>query len=208
VSGTLSVVTDYRYRGITLSAGDPALQASVVYDDPGGAYAGLFASNVAFAISSRRELQLLPYAGYARRLASGLAAEIGAEYAAFTGPGEYNYPEFYVGLSGDRVNARLYYAPRYFGRDSGAFYAELNAAQPVSDRVRVLAHAGVLVNRSNDLRYGPADRTVFDGRLGLAVDFAPFTLQASWVGVSSSATGYPIQGDRRNTVVAALSCAF
>src|SRR5262249_5305778 len=92
VSGTLSVMTDYRYRGISLSAGDPALQGSVVYDDPSGAYAGLFASNVEFAISHHRELEVLPYVGYVRRLASGLAVEIGAEYAAFTGPGEYNYP--------------------------------------------------------------------------------------------------------------------
>ena len=208
MSGTLSVVTDYRYRGISLSAGDPALQGSVVYDDPSGAYAGLFASNVEFAISHHRELEVLPYVGYVRRLASGLAVEIGAEYAAFTGPGEYNYPELYVGLSGERVSSRLYYAPRYFGRDSGAFYVELNAVQPLSDRVRVLAHAGLLVNRGNDLRYGRADRTVLDGRLGIAADLPPFTLQASWVGVSSSAAGYPIQGDRRNTVVAAISCAF
>jgi len=204
----LSLVSDYRYRGVSLSAGDPALQASFAYDHPSGFYAGLFASSVAFAVSSHRELELLPYAGYVRRLASGLAAEIGAEYAAFTGPEDYDYPELYVGIAGDRVSARLYYSPRYFGRDSGAFYAELNAAQPLADHLRLLAHAGVLVNRGNDTKYGPADRQIFDGRVGIAIDFDPIEIQASWVGVSSSHAGYPIGGDRRNTVVVMLSCAF
>jgi uncharacterized protein (TIGR02001 family) len=204
----LSLVSDYRYRGVSLSAGDPALQASLAYDHLSGFYAGLFASNAAFAVSPHRELQLLPYVGYVSRLSSGLAVEIGAEYATFTGPEDYDYPELYAGIAGDRWSARVYYAPRYFGRDSGALYAEINAAQPLADRVRLLVHAGALVNRGNDTKYGPADRQIFDGRIGIACDFEPFTLQASWVGVSSSQAGYPIRGDRRNTAVVTLSYAF
>jgi uncharacterized protein (TIGR02001 family) len=204
----LSFVSDYRYRGVSLSTGDPALQASFAYDHPSGWYAGLFASNVAFAVSPHRELELLPYVGYVRRLSSGLAVEIGGEYAAFTGPEDYDYPEIYIGIAGDRFSGRVYYAPRYFGRDSGAFYAEVNTAQPLADRIRLLAHAGVLVNRGNDMKYGPADRQIFDARVGIAIDFEPFTLQASWVGVSSSHAGYPILSDRRNTAVVTLSYAF
>jgi hypothetical protein len=50
---------------------------------------------------------------------------------------------------------------------------------------------------------------VIDGRVGIALDLAPFTLQASWVGVGSSDTGYPAgQSERRNTVVMTLSLAF
>jgi uncharacterized membrane protein len=44
--------------------------------------------------------------------------------------------------------------------------------------------------------------------VGIAIDFEPFTLQASWVGVSSSHAGYPILSDRRNTAVVTLSYAF
>jgi len=209
LSGTVSVTSDYRYRGVSLSRGDPAAQASLAYDDVSGLYAGLFGSNVQFAISPHRELELVPYAGYVRRFASGVSGEIGVDYAAFTGPGSYDYAELYAGVANDRLSARLYYARRYFGRDAGAIYAEANAAQPLADRIRLLAHIGVLRNLGGESPYGPTDREVIDGRLGVAVDVDRFTVQASWVGVSSASTGYPISGrDRRNTAVATLSLAF
>jgi uncharacterized protein (TIGR02001 family) len=208
ISGTLSFVTDYRYRGISLSRGDPAVQGSFAYDDPSGVYAGVFVSNVEFAISPHRELQAVPYAGYVRRFASGLSAEVGAEYSIFTDPGRYDYSEFYVGIASDQMSARLYYAPRYFGRDPGAFYAEMNGVQPLTDRVRAVAHVGIVFNRGDYPLYGPTDRRFVDGRLGIALDIESFTLQASWVGTGSSSTGYPISHSRRNTAVLTLSRAF
>jgi uncharacterized protein (TIGR02001 family) len=208
LSATASILSDYRYRGISLSGGDPAAQLGLAYDDPSGVYAGFFASSVQFAISAHRELQMVPYAGYARRLASGWSAEVGAEYATFTGPGSYDYAELYVGIAGEQLSARLYYAPRYFGRESGAFYAELNGAQALTDRIRVLAHVGMLVNRGDYPQYGPSDRRLVDGRLGVAVDIEALTFQASWVGVNSANTGYPVAHGRKNTAVVALSWTF
>jgi len=203
------MVSDYRYRGISLSRGDPALQASVAYDDASGLYGGLFVSNVQFAISPHRQLQAVAYGGYAPRLERGLGMEVGATYAAFTGPGTYDYAEAYAGIVAEGLSARVYYAPRYFGRDSGAWYAELNGAQPLADRVRLTAHVGLLANLGRDTTYGAADRRVLDGRVGIAIELAAFAVQVSWVGVGSTRTGYPIsQGERRNTVVVGLSRAF
>jgi len=209
VSASASIVSDYRYRGTSLSRGDPALQASVAYDDASGLYGGLFASNVQFAISPHRQLQAVAYGGYARRLERGLSAEVGATYAAFTGPGTYDYAEAYAGIAEEGLSARIYYASRYFGRDSGAWYAELNVAQPLADRVRLTTHVGLLANSGGDTTYGPTDRRVLDGRVGIAIELEAFTVQVSWVGIGSTRTGYPIsEGERRNTVVAELSRAF
>jgi uncharacterized protein (TIGR02001 family) len=208
LSATASVLSDYRYRGISLSQERPAAQFGLAWDDPSGVYAGLFASSVQFALSPGRELQIASYAGYARRFASGWSAEVGAEYSTFTGPGSYDYAEAYVGVAGEQLSARLYFAPRYFGRDSGAFYAEINGTQALSDRLRLVAHAGMLVNRGNYMLYGPTDRRLLDGRLGVAVDIEAFTLQASWVGVDSSKTGYPVAHSRKNTAVVTLSRTF
>lgn len=203
------MVSDYRYRGISLSRGDPALQASVAYDDPSGIYGGLFLSNVQFPISPHRQLQAVGYGGYARRLERGSSVEVGATYAAFTGPGSYDYAEAYVGIAAEPLSARVYYAPRYFGRDSGAWYVEINAAQPLTDRLRLLAHVGLLVNPGSESTYGATDREVVDGRIGVAIDVEAFTFQVSWVGVGASHTGYPIaMSERRNTVTATLSRSF
>jgi uncharacterized protein (TIGR02001 family) len=208
LSATASILSDYRYRGISLSHGDPAAQFGLAWDDPSGVYAGLFASSVQFAISPHRQLQLVPYAGYVRRLASGWSAEVGAEYATFTGAGNYDYAEVYVGIAGEQLSARLYYAPRYFGREPGAFYAEINGAQALNDRIRVLAHVGMLVNLGEYPLYGPSDRRLLDGRLGVAVDIEPLTLQASWVGIDSTRAGYPVAQGRKNTAVVTLSWTF
>ncbi len=208
LSGTASILSDYRYRGISLSDGHPAAQLGLAYDDPTGAYAGLFASSVQFAISPHRELQAVPYVGYARRFASGVSAEVGAQYAAFSGPGDYDYAEVYVGIAAEALSARLYYAPRYFGREPGSFYAELNGAQPLNDRVRLLAHVGLLVNRGDYPLYGPSERRLLDARLGFALDVDAFTLQASWVGANSEYTGYPVHHGRKNTAVLSLTWTF
>ena len=84
VSGTVKLVSDYRFRGISLSQDKPAAQATVLYDDSSGWYAGAFASTVRFARSSG-DLQALPFVGYASRLPSGVSWEAGADYSAFAG---------------------------------------------------------------------------------------------------------------------------
>src|SRR5438309_9478652 len=144
-SGSASLLSDYRFRGVSLSRNRPAAQLAVAYDDASGWYGGAFASTVQLFYPTR-ELQLVSFVGYARRMPSGLSWEAGADYSAVTGPLSYSYPEVYVGIPSENVSARLYYAPRYFGQESGAIYGELNASQPLLDRPRLLAHGGVLRN--------------------------------------------------------------
>ena len=120
VSGSLTLVSDYRYRGVSLSDEQPATQASVAYDHSSGWYAGVFGSTVDLASQSRRDLQLLSYVGYARRAHPGLSWEVGAGYSAFAGAGGYDYPEVYWGVASDHVSGRIYYAQNYFGQGPGA----------------------------------------------------------------------------------------
>jgi hypothetical protein len=79
----------------------------------------------------------------------------------------------------------------------------------VHDRVRLLAHVGILqVNGANPYSGWP-DHRVFDGRAGVAIDFDPLNVQLSWVGISAANAAYPITGTRsRNGVVLTLSRSF
>ena len=210
VSGSVTLVSDYRFRGVSLSHSKPAAQLGVVYDDARGWYAGAFASTVQFAgPSSTRELQTIAFGGYVWRFGSGLSSEVGADYSAFTGPGGYSYPEVYWGIAYENVSGRLYYAPRYFVHDSDAIYGEVNGARPLFDRVRLLAHAGVLRSSSENLYTGRSVHHVFDARLGVGVDFDQFSVQLNWVGSSSANAAYPVTGTRRrNGAVLSLSRSF
>jgi uncharacterized protein (TIGR02001 family) len=201
------VLSDYRYRGVSLSDNKPAAQISASYDAASGWYAGAFASTVRYAIGDERGLQAIAYGGHAWRSAGGASFEAGASYTKLTGTLGYDYPEVYVGVVADPVAARLYYAPRYAGYDSDTLYAELNGVHRLDDRVRLFAHAGAL--------HSPVDRLYFrrpdwvaDGRAGIAVDIDRVTLQLAWVGVSSTAS-YPfvVRGSRNRAVVA-VSASF
>ncbi len=209
VSGSLTVVSDYRFRGVSLSHNKPAAQIGAVYDDARGWYAGAFASTVQLADTSSRELQTIAFGGYVWRFASGLSSEVGAEYSAFTGPGSYSYPEVYWGIAYENLSGRLYYAPRYFAHGSEAIYGEVNGAQPLLDRVRLLAHAGVLRSSSENVYTGRVVHHVFDARTGVGVDFDQFSVQLNWVWSSSENTVYPVTGTRsRNGAVLSLSRSF
>ena len=128
VSGTASGVSDYRYRGNTFSDGQPAAQGGVTYDDPNGAYAGVFGSMVRLKppAGPRSNFQSIVFAGYAKRLSSGISVEAGGDYSAFNGAYDLNYGEFYLGVANDSVSARIYYSPKYFGQSSSAIYGEIN----------------------------------------------------------------------------------
>jgi uncharacterized protein (TIGR02001 family) len=208
VSGSASLLSDYRYRGVSLSRNRPAAQLAVAYDDASGWYGGAFASTVQLFYPTR-ELQVVSFVGYARRLPSGLSWEAGADYSVVTGPLSYSYPELYAGIAFENVSARLYYAPRYFGQDSNVIYGEINASQQLLDRVRLLAHGGVLRN-SGQGAYGlRPDRHILDASVGVALDFDQFSVQLSWVGINSMNTPYPATAPRRkNSAVLILSRSF
>jgi len=215
ISGTASIVSDYRYRGITLSDQKPAAQIGVAYDHPSGWYAGAFASTVRFAPPAGPGMQALAYTGFAATLPSGISIEAGGDYSAFTDAAGYDYGQVYLGVAKENFGARIYFAPRYYGQPAQALYVEINGAQPLVDSVRLLLHVGWLSTRST-YPYGPqVKQHVVDGRIGLGVDFDLFHVELAWVGINTSAANnianvdYRIAGSSRpNTVVLTLSRQF
>jgi uncharacterized protein (TIGR02001 family) len=209
-SGTITVVSDYRYRGISLSDNDPAAQLGVAYDDARGWYAGAFVSTVKSSTYRTSGVQAITFAGYAWRLASGLSLEAGADYSVVTAEPRYDYPEVYVGFAFQNLSGRVYYSPRYAGLDSRAVYGELNLAQPLPENVRMLAHVGVLSsNAKPPYGYGGPTGSVVDFAIGAGADWQGFNLQLSWVGVNHASPAYQVTGvGHRTGAVFSISHPF
>lgn len=208
LSGSLSVVSDYRYRGVSLSDERPAAQLGLTYDAAEGWYAGAFVSTVKLEGYETRGVQAIGFAGHAWGMPSGLSLEVGADYAVVTATPRYDYAEVYAGFAFQNVSGRLHFSPRYFGQDATAVYAELNLAQPLLDNVRLLGHVGVLNSAANKY-YGNPSGPLIDGAVGVGVDWQGFTLQVSWVGVNHSSGAYATNGiEHRSGVVASLSRSF
>ena len=93
-SGSVSVVNDYLFRGISQTNRDPAIQSGIEYDHASGWYAGAWGSNISWLadgssdaapISSSLEVDLY----------SGFRGRFGADWSYDAGLYEYDYPGSY-----------------------------------------------------------------------------------------------------------------
>lgn len=209
VSGSAALVSDYRFRGVSLSDENPAAQLSIAYDHSSGWYAGAFASTIELADQAQRNLQTLAYVGYARRVHPGLNWEVGASYSAFSGAGGYDYPEVYCGIAWDKLSGRIYYAPDYFGQGSRVLYAELNGALALRDRLHLIGHVGALQASNRSSASAGSSRYRFDVRAGIGIDLERASIQLTWAASNAASTLYPVNDSRdRHGFVLSLSRSF
>lgn len=109
VSGEVSLLTDYRFRGISRSDEDPALQAALTFYPGGGFYAGARATTLKGidgfrvrdpAFQDLGDVELDLYAGYGAQLGGGFDVDAGLLYYVFAGgDGPTDYVEPYASLS-------------------------------------------------------------------------------------------------------------
>lgn len=186
-SGDATIVSDYRYRGVSLSQGNPEAQVSVGYDHPEGWYAGGLLSGV--KLYDLNTEQVVTYAGYAGQLLSGLSWEGGVSSSSFLRESDYNYTEIFIGATAENYSGRIYYSPSYFDQNARTVYAEFNAAYPLQDNLQILAHAGVLhLITSSDV--SPSSSR-YDYRIGMNVKVADWNVQLAWITLQKKSTEYP-----------------
>jgi uncharacterized protein (TIGR02001 family) len=194
-SGSLSLASDYRYRGVSLSGDQPAVQGELDMDFAGGAYAGLFASKVRLYDGPSSQLQASAFAGYAQRIGAGWSVDGGASYAAFSGEREVDYAELHAGVSTQGLEGRLSISPNYFGQSLRTWYAELNGSQALFDPLRLVWHAGELGLASGAMG---APHTNADARLGIEFAWRALRLQFARVQNQGSTYAYPVSYSERD----------
>lgn len=187
LSGSATLVSDYRFRGVSLSNGEPAAQAGAVFDAANGVYTGLFVSSVRIAPHLATGLEAVGDLGYAVRGARGITWDFGAAYTHITRPDHWDYADYYVGAAGTEWRGQLSYAPRYFGRPYSAVYAELDLTPDSQRQLAPVLHVGWLNSEPSE---GSGARSRWDGRLGVAYSSGRFTLQLHWVMASHEANTY------------------
>ena len=109
VSAEVSLLSDYRFRGVSRSDEDPALQAQLNLSHDSGLYAGLRGTTLKGLDSFRLrdpafrdlgDVQLDLYAGYRTDLGRGFDLDAGLLYSLFGGgEGATDYVEPYASLS-------------------------------------------------------------------------------------------------------------
>ncbi len=206
------MLSDYRFRGESLSDEQPALQAGINYDHSSGLFIGALASNVRIGLGPAG-LGAQFYGGYAHALGKRATWDVGLVtyvYPSSQRGSEYNYSEAFVGVSTDEISARIYYANDYFGTGARAAYVEGNLSHPLNERFALIAHIGYL-NIGRITAYPvPAQRSEqFDFKAGVGIALAGFNLELSVVGADAPRNRCAAGTDRCGTTgLVSLSRAF
>lgn len=179
IEASVAIVTDYRFRGVSLSNNDPALQAGVELSTQTGLYAGAWSSTIANYSGAHAELD--GYAGYRHSIAV-VQLDVGAIGYFYPSGNDVNGFELYgsasrkVGVA--TVKGGGSYTPRQsnFGDDDGAYlFGEVTAGIPRTP-FEMRAHIG----REAGVNAGPNGSKV-DWLVGIDAVFGRVTASLAWL---------------------------
>lgn len=189
-SSTVTAVSDYDFRGVSLSAKDPALQASLDYAfGETGFSVGAWASNIDYGSDVDGTLEVDLYAGYEASVNDDLSWNAGLVW--YTYPGSDNtatkskissYPELSVGIDWKGLGLKQWYAIDYGGSNDDALYTEANYTFGLPQNFSLTLHAGY--------SYGDAfdafDGEYLDYGVTVGVDVGRFSLALKFTGTDYS----------------------
>lgn len=216
VSGNVQAVTDYRFRGISLSAGDFALQGSINVNHASGVYVGAWASSLeqdGADTYGNAEVDL--YAGWTGEVSSGLTADVGLLYYVYpngTGPTPGNVWEPYasltaaVGPATAKVGVAYAWEQDSLGGDDNLYlYTDISGGIP-NTPVTLSAHLGYTDGALSPKRLTLASNGGgFDWSAGASYAITPkLSIGATYVGVE----GNSIDSFSNDAVVGTLKLSF
>jgi uncharacterized protein (TIGR02001 family) len=144
ISASASLASDYRFRGISLSDGRPALTANLAYDHSSGAYAGVSVIGIDTPHDGAQMLGHIEYIGYATRKSRGLSWDVGLHNEDLTAYADrkyvFRYTEVYAGLTSNNISTHLYYSPNYLKPGASILYADLDGALRPAPQWRLFGH--------------------------------------------------------------------
>jgi len=218
VSANLSVVSDYRFRGLMQTNGKPALQGGFDIGHSSGFYVGNWNSSISWLsdsdpdISSNVEMDF--YAGYSHAFANDVTLDVGVLHYYYPGryPGGFNDPdttEAYLGLGYGPVAFKYSHAlTDLFGAENSRHSQYFEAGLAVPTGVWGLdlnAHVGYQKIRNMD------DGSYTDWSIGLSRQFDRFTVSLTYVDSNADRDLYTNGHGKytgRAAAVLGLSAAF
>jgi uncharacterized protein (TIGR02001 family) len=204
VTGNFGITSDYRFRGLQQTDGDPAFQGGFDLAHSSGLYVGTWGSNVsswAAGPGTSTKLEIDLYGGYKTEVA-GVGVDVGAIAYMYPGStsgdgsnGNYraNTQEAYIGLAYGIATFKTSYvlSKNYFastcpttascGADaSGTMYYDLTLAKEIMPKLTASVHAGY-TDYKQDAIYSAGKLSFADYNVGLAYDLGnAFTLGAKY----------------------------
>jgi uncharacterized protein (TIGR02001 family) len=203
VSGNVALVSDYRFRGVSQSDKEVALQGGATVTHESGVYAGAWASNLSgWGTFGGANLELDLFAGIKKPIASGTNIDVGLTWYMYPGGADTtDFAEPYVKLGTTigpaNLLAGIAYAPKQ--KALGNFSNTPQSRGQAQDNLYVWGDASVGIPRTpltakahlghsnGNPGLGPNGTSVtptgeyFDWSLGVDYVIGPVTLGVSYV---------------------------
>lgn len=211
ITGSASLVSDYRFRGVSQSNEDLAVQGSINLNTDMGLYIGTWASSIELPGAGSTEVDI--YGGYKFDL-GGAALDAGVLYYYYPGADfASDFAEVYASVSGAfgpaTAKVGLYYAPdqnAIGSEDNWYWYGDLSGAIPETP-VTLKAHLGY---STGDSFLTLGEDNYLDWMVGADFTYKNLTLGVSYVDTDLNATSF-VPGGRNvvdEAVVFSLTAAF
>ena len=195
LSGGISVTSDYRFRGISLSNEKVAVQPTLTVSHESGLYAGVWGSSLPDSPAyGKFELDL--YAGFATEVASRTTVDVGVTYYTYPGSHDGGAPTDYfegIGkLSHDigpvSVTGLVAYAPKQNSLgDADNIYLNLGAGFGIPNSPVTLT-AGVGYN-DGSLGLVSPDGQYIDWSVGASFAAGPATFTVQYIDTDVKKSG-------------------
>ncbi len=211
ITGTVGGVSDYRFRGISQTGEDFAVQGSINVNHSSGFYVGAWASNVKFANSSELDV----YAGFTKEF-SGLTGDAGVYWYFYPGTSNTDIGEVYASLKGSVGPATLKvganYAPKQqsigalHNKDDNLYvYGDLSAGIP-STPISLRAHLG---HSSGDSTLTLGGDDYWDYNVGADLAWKNLTFGVTYLDTDLKKSVYgPLHDIMDLTVLFSVTAAF
>ncbi|UNU41349.1 hypothetical protein EAO27_00480 [Sphingopyxis sp. YF1] len=209
ITGSATVVSDYRFRGFSQSNEEAAIQGGFTIAHDSGLYAGTWGSSIGF--NNGTEIDV--FAGFAKEVSSGLTADVGATLYLYPGASNTTVIEPYASLTGAigpaTLKGGIAWAPG--GQDSlgdaSAVYLYSDLGVQIPDTpVKLKAHLGYA---KSDSFLGGLDGEVLDYSVGVDFTWKVLTLGVAYVNTDAPRTlGYKEAVGADGAVVFSLGAAF
>ncbi len=210
ISGNVALVSDYRFRGVSLSGGDPAIQGGVTVAHDSGFYIGTWASSIDdFGTDFYGDVEVDLFGGWSGDVSEGIGLDVGLLYYAYPSNANGIDAEFfepYVTLTGTlgpvtaKVGANYAWDQSAIADDSLYIRTDLSTGLP-NTPLTLNAHLGYT---DGAFSFDP-DGESFDWSVGAsATVLGSLTLGVSYVGVEAPT----VDGITDDAVVFSLGASF
>jgi uncharacterized protein (TIGR02001 family) len=211
VTSNVGIVSNYVFRGIAQTSGNPAIQGGMDYAHASGFYAGLWGSNVSWIADSGAvasgsvTLELDTYLGYKGSFATDYSYDVGyvrfnylGDYTATPGFAKADTAEVYAAITYKFLTAKYSYSVLnqfLTVQDAkGTNYLELNASYTIPDTSYTLsAHVGKQSYKgsvADALDTAGIPATYTDYKVGVAKDFSGYVLGLSYTDTDAKDGGF------------------